>query len=372
MKKMKRIKSRSNVVELGVESEKANAVISFMGEGLLLVDKNSKILIANQAAGALLRQPPANLENRKIKDALNIVGQGKKIVLEKTLKEVMELGEVIRFGLHKGLYCYTEDKKSFPIALTFSPFLTKKLKGVVVLLRDISEEKALAESKNNFISITSHQLRTPLTSIRWYAEMLNDLVSDSNAAEQKKFAEEIYKGALRLAEIINVMLSLARIENKEQDNDLNKISVPKLALEVVETVKVHSDKKKQTIEVLSDPLSSEEIKMNCGKLRQALSNIIVNSIQYTPVGGKILVGLKREAKEILCSVKDDGIGIPLEHQKKIFEKFSRASNAMAAFPDGSGLGLVLTKELVNSWGGKIWFDSKENRGTTFYFTIPLQ
>lgn len=364
-------KQKLDKIKTETELKQARAVISFMGDGLLLVDKHLKVILANEAAGVLLRKAPKELNGKKLSAVFRLVELGQKLPLNKLLKEkIIEGHDIIRFGVDKKIKCLNADSKPFPVSFTVSPFWTDDLTGLIIVFRDGTREQELEDSKDNFISITSHQLRTPLTTIRWNAEMLNDELDENT--QRKEFAEQIYKGALRLNETVNLILSLSRSERGRAPDKIDVVSLAKLAGEVIENLKSSINPKKLEVDIHVSKGIADFV-FPVGKLRVVLSNIVLNAASYTKSGGKIEISFRKNsrANEIICAVEDNGIGIPKDKQNKIFQKFFRAPNALRAMPDGSGLGLVLSKALVESWHGKIWFESKENKGTVFYFSIPL-
>lgn len=364
-------KEEKNRIKIDMELKKANAVISFMADGLLLVDKNLKITLANQAAGVMLRKAPKELAGKKLGSVFRLEERGEKIQLDKIMLEKVILGhDILRFGSEKQIGCLVDGDKSFSISFTASPFWTDDMTGLIIVFRDSTRERELEDSKDNFISITSHQLRTPLTSMRWNAEMLNEALEENS--QRKEMAEEIYQGTLRLNETISLILSLSRSESGRSSEKIDQVNLTKLVAETMESLKLIIKAKKQKVTV-HIPKNIADFEFPIAKLHLALNNIVLNASSYTKNGGKIDISFKKKsgAKEVICSVRDNGIGIPKNKQGKIFQKFFRAPNAVKAMPNGSGLGLVLAKALIESWEGEIWFESKENKGTTFYFTMPL-
>lgn len=355
--------------DMEAELKKSRAVISFMGDGLLLVDRKFKVTMANEAAAVLLREAPGELMGKKLDKVLRLESEGQKFDLDKLiLDKVLSANDILRFGYEKKIFCLDKENNSFPVSFTISPFAIDEMSGVVIIFRDSSRELELEESKDNFISITSHQLRTPLTSIRWNAELLNETMTEQG--DRKEFVEQIYQGALRLNETINLILSLSRSEKGRVSEQIELMDPTRVTEEVVKGLKPNLIEKKQQINLTVEN-NIVDFLFPVPKLRLVLNNLINNAITYTKEGGTIEVYFKKDLEGLVCSVKDNGIGIPRTKQHKVFQKFFRAQNALKMSPDGSGLSLALSKALVNSWGGNIWFNSKENEGTTFFFSIPL-
>jgi len=245
--------------------------------------------------------------------------------------------------------------------------------NAVIIVRDANKDRELDKAKSGFISTASHQLRTPLTTIRWYSEMLLSGSYGALSEAQHDLVNEIHDGVNRLYQTINLLLGISRIESGKIGNDRVPIDLTAITTEVVKELSPSMVEKKlvyfsfsaQTypIVVILDPVS----------LRQVILNLFANSIRYTNSNGTIegrwLVD--NEKNEVIYSVRDNGIGIPKAARGKIFSKFFRADNAISKIPDGTGLGLAFVKDIVTSWGGKVWFESEEGKGTTFFFTIPM-
>lgn len=253
-----------------------------------------------------------------------------------------------------------------------SPILDENgdIRFFVAIERDITKEKAIDRAKTEFVSLASHQLRTPLTTITWYAEMLLGGDVGEITEKQKRYIEEIYGGGRRLVSLVNALLSVSRIE-------LGTFSVEPEPSDVVDICMItlkelaHFIEEKKIELTTSFEKNLPQIPTDKNLTKIVFQNIISNAIEYTPEHGKIAVAIKKEGENMVFSVADSGIGIPASAQSKIFEKLFRADNAIETRTDGTGLGLYVVKAIVDQGGGKIWFTSKEGEGTTFYVTIPL-
>jgi two-component system sensor histidine kinase VicK len=262
------------------------------------------------------------------------------------------------------------DKNKRPVAAVVT--LLRDKSAAVMMFRDITEEKQLNEARDHFVALASHQLRTPLTSIRWYAEMLEDVNIGALNELQKEFVGRIHTGSLKLDEMINMLLALAKIESQQMADTYANIDLKHFIQTVVDDAAAIVKYKQTEVSILTKPEKIEPLMLQEIKLRQVISNLLSNAVQYSPVGGKVGIMAEMKGGAVEVTVKDSGIGIPSAEQPKIFTKFFRASNAMKTRPDGSGLGLALVKELVLSWGGNVWFETEEGKGTIFHFTIPIK
>lgn len=271
------------------------------------------------------------------------------------------------------LYLVNKNKIKFPVAITASPvILDKKIIGAVGVFRDITKEKEMDNAKTEFVSLASHQLRTPLTTISWYTEMILKGDVGKVIPSQKKYLEEIYAGNHRMIELVNTLLDVSRIETGTFMIAPELTNAVKLAQSAVDELKPQIDQKKITLTAVFGadiPLMQTDPKL----LHMIVQNILSNAIEYTPEKGKVELSLvlDNEKKAVLLKVADTGCGIPKNQQDKIFTKLFRADNVREKDTDGTGLGLYIVKSIVENFGGEVWFESEENKGTTFYVSLPL-
>lgn len=360
--------------ELGVtlrsERDKSSAIISSVNEGLFVVDEKNKVILINPSAEKLLGVAPQECIGKSPNDIV-LFFKGTEAVPpeENPIARTLRYAESISISAEDNFYYSTPSGKKFPVVMATSPLETNEVKGAIVVFHDITESKLFDEAKSSFISVASHQLRTPLTSVRWYAEMLLDEDAGSLNAEQKEFAQEVSDGAARLNETINALLVLSRVESGKLQEDPVVIDLKPFVTNIVsELAPLIAQKKLSASTYIDEDMS---VTADTFMLHEVFTNLISNSIRYTDDGGTITINChKVDGAETACSVADNGIGIPENQKGKIFEKFFRADNATNKVADGSGLGLSLAKIFVEKWNGRIWFESTEGKGTTFYFTIP--
>jgi len=239
-----------------------------------------------------------------------------------------------------------------------------------VITRSFEKVAEASRLKSEFIDVVSHQLRSPLTNIKWTFEILS--AKDFNINEEKK--EEYYinvkENIVRMVELIDDLLIISKIEEGAFSIHKSEISLEKAISELIDRYKVFAEASDIDL-VFSPDKSIKTIMADSSMLKLLVENLVDNAIRYTKGGGKIEIKYEKKPKEILFSVKDEGVGIPEKDKKFIFHKFFRAENALRTRTKGSGLGLYVCQSIAVKSGGKIWFNSTENKGTTFYFTIPL-
>jgi len=236
--------------------------------------------------------------------------------------------------------------------------------------KDITVQEEIDKAKSEFVSLASHQLRTPLTAISWYTEML--LAGDAGAINdnQKKYLSEVYDGNKRMIDLVNSLLNVSRIELGTFMVEPEPAHLEEMADSVIKELD-HSIKERKLDFHKEYEASLPIINVDIKLTRMIFQNLLSNAVKYTPEGGKITLTIKKQDPNMLISVADTGYGIPKNQQSHIFSKLFRADNVMAKDTEGTGLGLYIIKSIVESSGGKIWFESEENKGTTFFVNLPL-
>ncbi|MBI3671629.1 PAS domain-containing sensor histidine kinase [Candidatus Azambacteria bacterium] len=236
--------------------------------------------------------------------------------------------------------------------------------------QDITRHKEIDKAKTEFVSLASHQLRTPLAIIKWYSELLLSGDAGKMTVKQKDYINEMHRGGVRMIGLVNALLNVSRIELGKLGITPEPANLSAMAnsalLDFVPQIK---DKKLKIKKLFEKGLSKVPVDLKL--MRAIFQNLISNAVKYTPEKGEIKIGIKKENSEIVISVADTGYGIPKNQKDKIFSKLFRADNIMKKDVDGTGLGLYLVKAIVDEARGRIWFESEENKGTTFYISFPL-
>lgn len=242
----------------------------------------------------------------------------------------------------------------------------------VRLKRAKEREEFVNQMKSDFVSLAAHQLRTPLSAIKWTLHMLMEGDMGKLTKKQEGFLSKTYASNERLIMLVNDLLDVTKIEEGKYLYKPKLVSLEEIVRKVVESYQEEA-KRKQIEFVLVDPSSPlPRIFADEEKLQLVVQNLVGNAISYTLLGGKVTVGLSYDTKNVKVFVRDTGIGIPQKQQDRVFEKFFRAGNAQLVDTEGSGLGLYLVHNIVEAHGGKIWFESQEGKGTVITFTLPVK
>src|SRR3989344_2443930 len=237
-------------------------------------------------------------------------------------------------------------------------------------LEKIDEErKQIDSTKTRFLSITSHELRSPMTPMQAQLQMLQEGYLGNMNKKQKKAVDIVYRNTQRLDKIIVDFLEISRIEAARLKFNFIKVNLSDYIKQLVEEMKGFMPEKK--IQIIANVSKLPYFEVDPDRVMQVLRNLLNNAIKFTPNKGKIEITARCENNFIFFSVKDSGVGIKQEQQSRIFEPFSQAEQSIYRQYGGTGLGLAICRGIVGSQGGKIWFESHEGKGTTFYFTIPL-
>lgn len=367
--------ARLNAAHDAAEHEKAiyRAILSSVGEGLVVIDKDTRITLINQAAADMLMIDRTAVVGSNYFDVVVTRDRDDRIVpLEKRpLKQAVTNGKRRITTLNDGLQYIRSDGSTFPVAITASPVkLGKDIIGGVSTFRDISVEKQLDHAKSEIISLASHQLRTPLTAIKWISEELVTNDSTLTTTKRKHYLQQIYSSNQRMLTLITDLMNVSRLELGKLPFEPEAFNLHKLVGEITKDLSALLRRKKIRLDKrVSDHLKTVETDPRF--LRIIIQNLLTNAVKYSPKGKDVLLSIQPRGHELHIVVRDHGYGIPLGQQNRIFGKLFRADNARRADTDGTGLGLYLSKAMVEQAGGKIWFESVEAKGTTFYVTIPL-
>jgi signal transduction histidine kinase len=235
------------------------------------------------------------------------------------------------------------------------------------LSRQNEQLLALDRMKDEFIASVSHEFRTPLTSIRGYAELLQEA---DLPAEQRDFVNVIDRNSARLAGLVEDLLLMAQIQSGGLPLELDEVVLNDLIARAGEAAKPFAESKHIDLDFDTDP-AIVTTQADADRLGQVLDNLVSNAIKYTPDGGGVSIRMTHTDDAATIAVSDTGIGIPQDEQAQMFGRFFRSSNARDSGIDGSGLGLAITRGIVEAHGGTIGFDSVEGVGTTFRLTVPL-
>lgn len=364
---------RESYRRIALEQQRDEAILKGMGEGIIATNEHGKIVIINQVATDLLELgDESTVMNKSIQDAyalydLSKIKDTKLPNDERPSFRALSTGQPVEdvYGFH------TKNGAKRQINIAANPFLLDgKVVGVITILRDVTKEKEVDRMKTEFISLASHQLRTPLSAIKWFSEMLLNGDAGKLNPDQLEFMNNVSESTERMIALVASLLNISRIESGRIMIVPEPTDLEELVGGIVNDLKAKTEEKKQTL-IISVHADLPKINLDPRMIGQVYLNLLTNAIKYTQEGGEISVFVSKKDDMIISQVTDNGYGIPKEQQDRMFQKFFRAANAVKVETDGTGLGLYLIKAIIESSGGKIWFESEENKGTTFWFSMPM-
>ena len=343
------------------ERQRLDSVLRHMSDGVIATDRRGRIVIMNTAALDIL-----NLKSEKVIGIplLSILPLDEKV----TFRELLETQQ-------ERLIHLEEDGEDSIVQCEFSVIQRESgfISGLVCVLTDVTEQEKIDRERRNFVSNVSHELRTPLTSIKSYTEALVD-----GAWENKEIAPGFLKvietETDRMMRMITDLLNLSRMDQNRLALEKEFINMNELVVHIVnrfEMVLQSEPYRDKNYRILTDITQRDLwVELDQDKITQVLDNIINNAIKYSPDGGRIIVRLMETHTDIIVSVSDEGLGISRKDIPHLFDRFYRVDKARSRAMGGSGLGLAIAQEVIQLHGGKIWVNSIENKGSTFFVSLP--
>lgn len=357
--------SARQVAEVQAESE---AIFRSIGDGAIATDEFGHITRINPMALRILDLKPKEALGQWFPRVIPIMQEDKTPLplIERPIVQMFLTGKSVtakvRYLLKSG--------GSVPVSITVSPIiLNGRPVGAIEVFRDITEEQEIDRMKSEFISLASHQLRTPLSTIKTYTHMLADGYFGPLEAPQTSPLQTIITATNTMNELISVLLNIARIESGSIAISAGDYDAAQLVTDVMKQLQVTADARGVRLRFIP-PVRPVGIHTDSLITKEILANLISNAVKYTPTLGTVTVRVRDLQHGVRFAVHDTGIGIPKQVHDKIFAKFFRAPNALREETVGTGLGLYVVHGLVATLHGKIWFRSAENAGSTFYVSLP--
>lgn len=328
------------------------AVLASVMDAIMTVDEQGNILSANPQTQNLFGYSETELSNKKIE---SMIGIG-------------SLSDIV--GKEVGSTAIRKDRISFPVELMVSQMQYNNETIYVIVVRDVTERERINKMKNEFVSVVSHELRTPLTSIKGSIGLVLGGAVGSFTEKAQKLLAIANNNCERLLLLINDILDIEKIESGKMNFKLSTVEIDKLVHESVAANKMYGEKFGVNIR-FDQPDTKIKVNADPGRLLQVLANLISNAVKFSPQGGEVILSVEQINEKVRVSVADKGVGIPNEFQSRIFQKFSQADSSDSRSKGGTGLGLNITKAIIEKLNGTLNFVSEENVGTTFYFELPV-
>jgi len=344
------------------EKEKTMIIINNFVDGLLIVNEDNIIKIVNKRVEQIFGIRSSDMIESNLSEWRN------NRLLSSVLDSILDTQDNLRIT-SKANISLGKDRTIEVSVIAMGRRL--RIINYLIIFRDISREVLVQQMKTSFVSVAAHQLRTPLSAIKWSIKMLLDGDEGDLNSEQKNLLSKTYESNQRMIRLVNDLLNVSRIEEGRFLYDVQKTSLRDLITQVTKNHQLIIERKKLKFSFRGARRDFPDVKIDTEKMKLVIQNLLSNAINYTPSGGSIVINLSQDSDALLFSIKDTGIGISESQQAHIFRRFYRTENAISTMPNGTGLGLFIARNIINAHGGKIWFSSKKGKGTTFFFTIPL-
>ncbi len=361
-------KIRDLFIDVSAERNKLTTTLDSIVDGVLALDFEGNVTMANPAGLAMISSK--DVVGKKLEEVLTLFDGGQTIVPSDLMAKTKIDHDTIIFQ-KPNVKIVTKSGKQVFVNLTSSAIKEGKEAGLgaIITMTDISKEKEFEEMKIDFVSMAAHELRTPLTAIRGYLSVLQEETSSALSKEQNSFLEKAFISSSQLAALVENLLSVSKIERGAMKLEADQVDWKEVLNEAFGNFKPLADERRMKLKI-NLPKQLEKAFVDKFRISEVISNLVANAINYTKPGGTVEISAKSDGKEITTMVRDTGQGIPQAAIQKLFTKFFRVSGVLEQGSKGTGLGLYISKAIVDMHKGKIWVESKLGEGTTFYFTVP--
>lgn len=354
------IRLKNTITQITEEKNRIRAILYSMADGVIALDQSGRVLLINPPVEEIFGITQAASQGK------NILGVIRNYDVEQMLKKALRMVK----PLTQEVKVLTPEPKIFRFHAT--PLMGQEgiRTGVVILMRDITEQSKLEQMRTEFVANVSHELRTPLTSIKGFLETLMDGALDDPYAA-RHFLEIMSQETERLTRLIEDLMDLSKIEERRVVHRWQPVHLSDTIGRVLAMFQPQANEKGISISVdMPDGLPS--VQGDPDMLAQVLINLVDNALKYTPNGGHVNVLAAQDEDRVRVDVKDTGIGIPPESLPRVFERFYRVDKARSRELGGIGVGLAIVKHIIKAHGGEVCVQSEPGKGSTFRFTLPLE
>jgi len=360
-------KEKQERKEIHAQAEQFYVTLSSIGDGVIVVDDSEQIAFINKAAEDLTGWKNMEAVNQKIENVFNIIN-------ERTMKKVLcptrtALKKNRAVDLANHTLLVKKNGSTINIDDSAAPIRNPQgiVLGAVLIFRDITQKKYLEQKKDDFVSIASHELKTPVTSIKLFVELLQKKLNANKQSEYIKIVDNVDGQLNKLTELVNDLLDLSRIQSGKLSYRKQLTDIDKLLKETInELQQVYTNNP-----IILTGKIRDKVFLDRERIKQVLVNLISNAVKYSNEKDKILLNAERYYGQAMVKVSDFGLGIPKDQQSKVFERFHQVDNKRSKTYPGLGLGLYISSQIIKGHHGKIWVESEPGKGSTFQFSIPI-
>lgn len=355
--------AETNIAKILSEQQRIEAIMRSIHDPIFVTDSNFRLALVNPAAEKVFGIDEKAVLGTHMLESIRDDRLFSLVKTAVTSSTPSPAGAVVSLAVGNV-------KKAFDVEVEPVTGRSGDLEGAVVVLKDVTRYRELDEIKSKFVSMVSHEFRTPLTSLAMAAGLLAELSPFEEGTDEHKLLAGIRDDVHRLTRLVNELLDFSRMESGKIDLQFRAIPVKAVVEEAAKPFAAQAEAKGVEIEVnVADDLP--DVFADPDKIMWVLSNLIGNALRYTDPGGQISLSARFEQGMVIVQCRDTGIGIPPEQQVRIFEPYVQVSRSAGKPVGGAGLGLAISREIVEAHGGRIWVESTVGEGSTFSFTLPV-
>jgi PAS domain S-box-containing protein len=346
------------------------AILSSIADGVAVADERGQVVVANEAVRHLIRSFTSELIGGPVSGLFAGFPEEEQQAVQQAMDEITSRAQA---GDDTELLSVRLTRDKQIVQASFTPMFDERRRftGTVVVFRDVTLEHEIATAKNEFISTVAHEMRTPMTSIKGYTDLLLKGTAGTLSEGQLRFLEIVRSNVDRVSALVTDLLDISRMEAGRLKLELIPLDLGHVIVEVCDSVAETVKRRELTI-ALDLPPDVPTVYADRNRIIQVLTNLVSNAYRYTPAGGTITISARAVNGGVQVDVSDTGIGIDRADWEKIFERFYRVDHPLVRQQSGTGLGLPIVKSLVEMHGGKLWLESELGKGSTFSFVLPLK
>jgi len=350
------------------------ALLHSINDGVVMLNAEKVITFINKSASNLTGWTTSELLNQKWSEIVSLALKDGQLVADSDPAQMTSENQAINIAGKPDYFYVRKDGTRFPVRITSTPISPhNQLQGTIIVFSDLTKEKAIGELKEDFLSLATHELRSPLTTMLWTLDMIiKNLHTQTPESLQPKL-ETVKRNGQNMNDLITDILTVTRLNDDALKENQKLTLLPELVQLLIDQVQPEAQQRKIAInfEITSPELSTLAYQVDPTLLSRCLKNLLVNAVRYSHPEGKVTITLTQKDKDICFTFIDHGIGIIEQDKPRIFEKFYRGDNIPSENLPGSGLGLFIVKAIVDRWQGNITLASQENVGTTVTVCLPL-
>ncbi len=364
---------------VSADKSKDRAILSNIADAIYAVNLKRELILFNERAEEITNWKSGDAVGLPCKKVMNLKNEQSISICEKDcpVLAVWNTGENVT---RDDMCIFGKNKKDIRLEGSYAPIkeMDGKVTGAICVFRDITKKKEVERMRSEFVSTASHELRTPITAMSGYIELVmnNNVCKIDDKA--REYLTKAFNTAGAMSVLIKNLLVVTKIEDRKIEYDIINFPLKGLAEEVIEVFKNRAAKENIELKFLASPNltikgraigRSLDVRADKEQIREVLNNLVENAIKFTQ-NGSITISIDYDDDFAKVCVADTGVGIPEDGQKHLFEKFYQVDNSATRAVGGTGLGLYITRSIVEAFGGRIWVESAEGEGSKFYFTVP--